>query len=175
MEIVDCIFQFFFEDPQFAIVEQYTCNICNDSSYFDCVSDFSAIKKCIQCLKASIIRLFLRSFSVSSKLPSNSHFFHFSLPCRIFLLHPWIVPSSGVAGIADYLLSPFALFVALSSFNPACVISLLHASFHLRFGHPLLLFPGMSTSSILLTVCSSFILLTWSYHFSRFSVIFLSN
>ena len=60
----------------------------------------------------------------------------------------------------------------LSSCNPACVISLLHAFFHLRFGHPLLLFPGMSTSSILLAMCSSFILLTWPYHFSRFSVIF---
>ena len=52
-------------------------------------------------------------------------------------------------------------------------MSLLHASFHLRFGHPLLLFPGMSTSSILLTMCSSFILLTWPYHFSSYSVIFL--
>ena len=38
---------------------------------------------------------------------------------------------------------------------------------------PLLLFPGMSTSSILLTMCSSFILITWAYHFSRCSVIFL--
>ena len=36
-------------------------------------------------LKASIARIFLRlmSFSVSSRLPSNLHFFHFSLPCRI--------------------------------------------------------------------------------------------
>ena len=67
----------------------------------------------------------------------------------------------------------FALFVVLSSFNPASVISLLHASFHLRFGRPLLLFPGMSSSSILLTMCSSFILFTWPYHFSRFSVLFL--
>ena len=55
----------------------------------------------------------------------------------------------------------------------ACLshISLLQASFHLWFGHPLLLFPGMSTTSILLTMCSSFILLTWPYHFSHFSVI----
>ena len=58
------------------------------------------------------------------------------------------------------------LFVALSSFNPASVMCLLHASFHLRFGLPLLLFPAMST------MCSSFILLTWLYHLSRFSVIF---
>ena len=66
-----------------------------------------------------------------------------------------------------------ALFVVLSSFSPTSVMSLLHASFHLRFGRSLLLFPGISTSNILLTMCSSFILLTWPYHFSRFSVIFL--
>ena len=48
-----------------------------------------------------------------------------------------------------------------------------HAAFHLRFGRPLLLFPGMSTSSILLAMCSSFVLITWSYHLSCFSVIFL--
>ena len=65
-----------------------------------------------------------------------------------------------------------ALFVVLSCVSPTSVISLLHASVHVRFGCPLLLFPGMSTSSILLTICSSFILLTWPYHFSRFSVIF---
>ena len=67
----------------------------------------------------------------------------------------------------------YALFVVLPSFIPIAVMSLLHASFHLRFGRPLLLFPGISTSSILLTMCSSFILLTWPYHFSRFSLIFL--
>ena len=66
-----------------------------------------------------------------------------------------------------------ALFVVLSSFRPTSVMSLLHASFHCRFGRPLLLFPGMFISNILLTMCSSFILLTWPYHFSRFSVIFL--
>ena len=66
-----------------------------------------------------------------------------------------------------------ALFVVLSSFRPTSVMSLLHASFHLRFGRPLLLFPVISTSGILLTMCSSFILLTWTYHFSRFSVVFL--
>ena len=48
-----------------------------------------------------------------------------------------------------------ALFVVLSSFRPISVMSLLHASFHLRFGRPLLLFPGISTSSILLTICAS--------------------
>ena len=64
-----------------------------------------------------------------------------------------------------------ALLDVLSSYNPACVISLLHAYFHLRFGRPLLLFPAMSTSSILLNKASSFIRLAWPYHFSRFSVI----
>ena len=46
---------------------------------------FLLSKILIQRFKASIARLFLRfmSFSVSSKLPSNLHFFHFSLPCRI--------------------------------------------------------------------------------------------
>ena len=66
-----------------------------------------------------------------------------------------------------------ALFVVLSSFRTTSVVYLLHASFHLRFGRILLLFPGMSTSSILLTMCSSFVLLTWLCHFSRFSVILL--
>ena len=50
---------------------------------------------------------------------------------------------------------------------------LLHASFHRRFGCPLLLFPGMSTSNILLSMFSTFILLTCPYHYTRFSVIFL--
>ena len=66
-----------------------------------------------------------------------------------------------------------AMFVFLSSFRPTSAMSLLHASFHLRCGRPLLLFPGMSTFSILLTMCSSCILLTWPYHFSLFSVVFL--
>ena len=90
------------------------------------------------------------------------------------LLHPWLVPSSGVAGIAD-LSSSFILPCLLHcpfSTLPRAVISLLHASFHLRFGCHHLLSPGMSTSSILLTMCFSFILLTWPCHFSCFSVVF---
>ena len=88
-----------------------------------------------------------------------------------------------IPGLSRHLGSPvqlisfllhYPLFDALSSLNPASVIIyLLHASVHLRFGRPLLLFPGMSTSSILLTMCPSFILLTWPYHFSGFSVTFL--
>ena len=81
------------------------------------------------------------------------------------------MPSSGVAGIAVYCLPPCTLFVVLSCFSPTFVVDLLQASFHLRSGRPLLLSPGMSTSIILLTMCSSFILLP--YRFSHFSVVFL--
>ena len=35
LESVDCIFQLFGEGPQFAVVEEYTCNICIESSDFD--------------------------------------------------------------------------------------------------------------------------------------------
>ena len=45
LESVDCIFQFFGEVPQFAVVEENTCNICIESSDLD----FSAVKNCIQC------------------------------------------------------------------------------------------------------------------------------
>ena len=45
LERVYCIFQFFCESPQFAVVEECTCNICIESSNFDCVADFfSAVK-----------------------------------------------------------------------------------------------------------------------------------
>ena len=48
LERVDCIFQFFGESPQFAVVEEYTCYICIEGSDFDCVVDFSAVKHFIQ-------------------------------------------------------------------------------------------------------------------------------
>ena len=48
LESVDCIFQFFGEGPQFAVVEENTCNICIESSDFYCVADFSAVKIFIQ-------------------------------------------------------------------------------------------------------------------------------
>ena len=92
--------------------------------------------------------------------------------CRIWFIFRLSIIFPALIRFQLFLLA--ALFVALSSFNPASVISLLHASFHLRFARPLLLlFLGISTSSILLTTCSSFILLTWPYHFSCFSIIFL--
>ena len=100
LERVDCVFQFFGESPQFAIIEEYTCYICIEGSDFDCVADFFLLSKHVfSVLKASIARIFLRfmSFSVSSKLPSNLHFFHVSLPCRI------ISPSS----VLDSLITIF--------------------------------------------------------------------
>ena len=38
------VFSSFLVIPQFAVVEEYTCNICVDSSDCDCVADFSAVK-----------------------------------------------------------------------------------------------------------------------------------
>ena len=64
LESVDCIFQFFGEGPQFAVAEEYTCNICVESSDFDCVADFSPVKNVIQCFE-SIFCKNLMSFSVS--------------------------------------------------------------------------------------------------------------
>ena len=59
VESVDCIFQFFGEGPQFAVVEENTCNICIESSDFDCVADFSAVKKFIQCFES----IYCKNFS----------------------------------------------------------------------------------------------------------------
>ena len=61
-----------------------------------------------------------------------------------------------------------SLFVVLSSFSSVFGIYILHTSFPLGFGHPLVIFPGMSTSNILRAACSPFILISWSYHFSRY-------
>ena len=85
LESVDCIFQFFGDGPQFAVVEENTCNICFESSDFYCVAGFSADKNFIQCFESIYCNSFLRLmfFSVSRRLPSNLQFFHFSLPCRI--------------------------------------------------------------------------------------------
>ena len=48
LERVDCIFQFFGERPQFAVVKEYTCYICIECSDFDSVVDFSAVNNFIQ-------------------------------------------------------------------------------------------------------------------------------
>ena len=85
LERFDCIFQFFGQSPQFAIVEEYTCYICIEDSDFDCVADFSAVKICIHRFESIYCKNFSAVYVLfrSSKLPSNLHFFHFSLPCRI--------------------------------------------------------------------------------------------
>ena len=54
LESVDCTFHFFGEGPQFAAVEEYTCNICIDIYDFDCVADFLLSKIVLSVLKASI-------------------------------------------------------------------------------------------------------------------------
>ena len=77
-------FPIFGESPQFAVVEENTCYICIECSDSDCVADVSAVCfiqrfESIYCKNFSAVYV----FSVSSKLPSNLHFFHFSLPCRI--------------------------------------------------------------------------------------------
>ena len=46
LESVDCIFQFFGEGPQFAVVEEYTCNICIEFLIFDRVAELFAVEKC---------------------------------------------------------------------------------------------------------------------------------
>ena len=51
LERVYCIFQFFGESPQFAVVEEHTCYICIECSDFDCVADFSAVKNFMQLFK----------------------------------------------------------------------------------------------------------------------------
>ena len=66
-----------------------------------------------------------------------------------------------------------ALFVALSSFNPASVISLLHASYFRRFGRPL--FPLVCPHLAFFSLCAPLSSSSHgrAYHFSRFSVISL--
>ena len=53
-----CIFQFFGEGPQFAVVEENPRNICIESSDFYCVADFSAVKICIQCFESIYCKTF---------------------------------------------------------------------------------------------------------------------
>ena len=108
-------------------------------------------------------------------IDQGNHSLHQSIISSYLLLLPWLVQSSGVAGIADDLIHPCCPVCRVVLFQTHLChgMSLLHASFHRRFGRHPLLVPGMSTSNILRTMCSSFILLSWPYHFSHFSVIFL--
>ena len=59
LESVNCIFQFFGEGPHFVVVEENICNICIESSDFDCVADFSAVKNFIQCF----VSIYFKNFS----------------------------------------------------------------------------------------------------------------
>ena len=69
-----------------------------------------------------------------------------------YIFRPWLVPSSG---IADDLISPYSSMLPCLLCCPLSDPPLSCLSYHARFGRPLLLFPGMSTSSILLTMCPS--------------------
>ena len=85
LERVDCIFQFFGESPQFAVIENTLATYASNVLILTTLLIFLLSTILFSVLKASIAIIFLRlmSFSVSSRLPSNLHFFHFSLPCRI--------------------------------------------------------------------------------------------
>ena len=78
-ESVDCIFQFFVR------VHSSFATYVLEVLIFTVLLIFLLSKIVFSVLKASIARICLRlmSFSVSSRLPSNLKFFHFSLPCRI--------------------------------------------------------------------------------------------
>ena len=111
-------------------------------------ASYSSILPCLLCCP------------LSASHPSYLSYTHLIPPfcpvCCVVLFKPHICHIS----LTRILFLHSALFVVLSSLSLTSVISLLHTSFHLRFARPLLLFPGMPTSSILLTMCSSFILLT---------------
>ena len=71
----------------------------------------------------------------------------------------------------------FLLHIALSVSSPALSPVLFksrwHASFHLGFGRPLFLFPGISALYTFLSMCSPSLLITCPYQFNLLSVIFL--
>ena len=81
----------------------------------------------------------------------------------LFLLCPMLVPSSGVAGTADYVCPSFCCLSSAPSLELPC-LSYMYASLHHRFGFALL-FSGISAPSTPLNMCSSSLLITWPYHF----------
>ena len=83
LEHVDCIFEFFGERPQFAVVEEYTCNIRFEVLILTALLIFLLSNFLFSVLNAYIARLFLRfmSFPVSSRLPNNLHYVTRSALC----------------------------------------------------------------------------------------------
>ena len=87
-----------------------------------------------------------------------------------FLLRYWLVPSSGVAGIADGLIPPCCPVYCVVLFQPRlCHISL--TRIFLPSVWPPSSFPWCV--HILLTMCSSFILIRWPYNLNTFFCNFL--
>ena len=86
------------------------------------------------------------------------------------------------SGFSHHVGSPvwlmiFLLHIALSVSSPALSPVLFrsrwHASFHLVFGRPLFLFPGISALNTFLSMCSPSLLITCPYQINLLSVIFL--
>ena len=66
-----------------------------------------------------------------------------------------------------------ALFVSSPALSPVLCKFRLHASFHLVFGRPLFLFPGISALITFLSMCSPSLFITCPYQINLLSVIFL--
>ena len=66
-----------------------------------------------------------------------------------------------------------ALPVSSPTLSPVPFKSRWHASFHLVFGRPLFLSPGISAPNTFLSMCSPSLLITCPYQFNLLSVIFL--
>ena len=86
----------------------------------------------------------------------------------------WLFPSCRVAGMTDGLSSPHRPVRLLArSQSRTFQIPLTYVSFHLVFGRPLFLFPGISALNTFLSMCSPSLLITCPYQINLLSVIFL--
>ena len=74
--------------------------------------------------------------------------------------------------MSDDLIPPCCFLRCPLLTSPLSYLSYMHLS-TLGSASLFFFFSGMSTSSFLLTMCSSLVLITWPYHLSGFSVIFL--
>ena len=82
----------------------------------------------------------------------------------------------GSSGLLTYFSSGFshiALSVSSPALSPVLCKSRWHASFHLVFGRPLFLFPGIYALNTFLSMCSPSLLITCPYQINLLSVIFL--